>query len=203
MMLIEETPDAIAKFVFYVVMACWTLFAATFWLRKHPRAGEVTRRDRTATFAILIQAVAGGSLGFRHLQRTYFSPILPMPKLAELLLAVVTVAGAVLSVWLVNAAVRRLGKQWAVEARLVEGHKLITDGPYSLVRNPIYTGMFGMLVATGLAVGRWSTLLMSILLYILGTYVRIRIEERLLRGHFGNEFDEYTRRVPAVIPGVW
>ena len=73
--------------------------------------------------------------GFRPLQRTYFSPILPMPKAAELLLAVLTVASAVFSVWLVNAAVRRLGKQWAVAARLVEGHKLITDGPYGLVRN--------------------------------------------------------------------
>ena len=202
-MLIEETPDAIAKFVFYAVMACWTLFAATFWLRKRPSKGEVTRRDWTATFSILIQAVAGGLLGFRPLQRTYFSPILPMPKAAELLLAVLTVASAVFSVWLVNASVRRLGKQWAVAARLVEGHKLITDGPYGLVRNPIYAGMFGMLIATGLAVGRWSTLLIAILVFALGTYIRIRIEERLLRGHFGNEFDEYTRRVPAVIPGVW
>jgi protein-S-isoprenylcysteine O-methyltransferase Ste14 len=203
MMLIEETPDAIAKFVFYGVMACWTLFAATFWLRKRPPAGEVTRRDWTATVSILIQAVAGGSLGLRSLQRTYFSPIFPMPKAAELLLAVLTVASAVLSVWLVNAAVRRLGKQWAVAARLVEGHKLITDGPYRLVRNPIYTGMFGMLIATGLAVSRWNTLLIAILVFALGTYMRIRIEERLLRGHFGNEFDEYARKVPAVIPGVW
>jgi protein-S-isoprenylcysteine O-methyltransferase Ste14 len=172
-------------------------------LRKHPPAGEVTRRDWTATFSILIQAVAGGMLGLRPLQRTYFSPILPMPRAAELLLAVLAVASAVFSVWLVNAAVRRLGKQWAVAARLVEGHKLITDGPYSLVRNPIYTGMFGMLIATGLAVGRWGTLLVAILVFALGTYLRIRIEERLLRGHFGNEFDEYRRKVPAVIPGLW
>jgi len=31
----------------------------------------------------------------------------------------------------------------------------------------------------------------------------VRVEEQLLRGHFGGEFDEYTRRVPAVIPGIW
>jgi protein-S-isoprenylcysteine O-methyltransferase Ste14 len=202
-MIIEETPDPIAKFVFYAVMGCWTLFAVTFLLRKRPSAGHVTRRDWTATFPILIQAAAGGLLGFRPLQRTYFSPILPMPKAAELLLAVLTVTSAVLSVWLVNVAVRRLGKQWAVSARLVESHKLITDGPYHLVRNPIYTGMSGMLIATGLAVGRWSTLLMAILVFAVGTYLRVRIEERLLRGHFGSEFDEYTRRVPAVIPGIW
>src|SRR5882672_2568082 len=174
MMLIEETPDVIAKFVFYTVMSCWTLFAATFWLRKRPSAGEVTRRDWTATFSILIQAVAGGMLGLRPLQRTYFSPIFPMPKAAELLLAILTVASAVLSVWLVNAAVRHLGKQWAVAARLVEGHKLITDGPYRLVRNPIYTGMFGMLLATGLAVSHWVGLLIATVVYASGTVIRVR-----------------------------
>jgi protein-S-isoprenylcysteine O-methyltransferase Ste14 len=63
--------------------------------------------------------------------------------------------------------------------------------------------MFGMLVATGLAVSRWSTLLVAIVIFLAGTYVRVRIEERLLRGQFGSEFDEYTRRVPAVIPGIW
>jgi len=36
--------------------------------------------------------------------------------------------------------------------RVLEGHKLITLGPYNVVRNPIYTGMFGMLMATGLAI---------------------------------------------------
>jgi protein-S-isoprenylcysteine O-methyltransferase Ste14 len=202
-MVTGEIPDPIAKFVFYAVVVCWFLFAATFWLRVRPPKGQVTRRDWTAAFPIVIQAVAYGLLWFRPLQRKYFSPILPMPKAAELMLAVLTVAIAGASVWLVNAAVRRLGKQWAVAARLVEGHKLITDGPYRLVRNPIYTGMFGMLVATGLAVSRWSTLLVAIVIFLAGTYVRVRIEERLLRGQFGSEFDEYTRRVPAVIPGIW
>jgi protein-S-isoprenylcysteine O-methyltransferase Ste14 len=117
--------------------------------------------------------------------------------------AALTLAIAVASVWMVNAAVRFLGKQWAVAARLVEGHKLVTDGPYRLVRNPIYTGMFGMMVATGLAVTQWQGLLAAIFVFLLGTYLRVRVEERLLRGQFGSEFDEYKRRVPAVIPGIW
>ena len=199
----EQTPDAIAKFVFYAVMACWMLFAVTFVLRKRPPAGQVTRRDWTAFFPIMIQVAGASFLWFRPLQRTQFSPIVPMPRAAELVLAVLTVACAVFSVWLVNAAVRRLGKQWAVSARLVEGHKLITDGPYGLVRNPIYTGIFGMLIATGLAVSRGGPLLIAIFVFAAGTYLRVRIEERLLRGQFGAEFDEYTRRVPAVIPGIW
>jgi protein-S-isoprenylcysteine O-methyltransferase Ste14 len=198
-----ETPDAIARCVFYAVIACWFLFAVTFWLRKRPPKGPETHRDRMAMVGILIQSVAYFMVWFYPLQRKLFSPIVPMPKSPELVLAVLTVAIAGVSVWLVNAAVRRLGKQWAVAARLVEGHKLITDGPYRFVRNPIYTGMFGMLLATGLAVTRWSALLAAILVFVGGTYIRVRSEERLLRGQFGSEFDEYARRVPALIPGIY
>ncbi|MBO0858757.1 MAG: hypothetical protein J2P21_09870 [Chloracidobacterium sp.] len=32
---------------------------------------------------------------------------------------------------------------------MVEGHALIIEGPYRFVRHPIYTGLFGMLLATG------------------------------------------------------
>lgn len=117
--------------------------------------------------------------------------------------ATLTIAIAVASVWLVNAAARRLGKQWALAARLVEDHTLIEDGPYGWVRNPIYLGMLGMLVATGLVTREWMLLLLGSLLFVFGTHIRIRSEERLLRGTFGAEFEAYERRVAALIPGIY
>jgi protein-S-isoprenylcysteine O-methyltransferase Ste14 len=63
--------------------------------------------------------------------------------------------------------------------------------------------MFGMLLATGLAAGRWIPLLVAIVLFTAGTYIRIRSEERLLRQAFGSEFEEYARKVPALIPGIY
>ena len=199
----EPAPDAIAKFVFYSVMACWMLFAVTFLLRKRSSAGQVTRRDWRAMLGLLIQSVGFFIIWARPLKRPEFSPLFVMPRAAELAVAALTVAIALFSVWLVNSAVRVLGKQWALAARLVEGHNLVTDGPYRLVRNPIYAGMLGMLVATGMAVTQWPALLAAIAVFAAGTYLRVRVEERLLRGQFGAEFDEYTRRVPAVIPGIW
>jgi len=99
--------------------------------------------------------------------------------------------------------VRTLGKQWALAARLVEGHKLITVGPYAYVRNPIYTGMLGILIATGLAMEHWIALIAAIVFFAVGTVIRVRSEEKLLRGAFGEEFEEYARRVPAVLPGIY
>jgi protein-S-isoprenylcysteine O-methyltransferase Ste14 len=106
-------------------------------------------------------------------------------------------------VWLIASAVSTLGKQWAFAARLVEGHKLITEGPYAFVRNPIYAGMLGMLVATGLAMEHWTALDVAVVLFAVGLVIRVRSEEKLLRAAFGKEFEDYAKRVPAVLPGIF
>jgi len=113
---------------------------------------------------------------------------------------VLTMVLAAFSVWFCSASIRTLGEQWSLAARVVEGHKLVTKGPYSIVRNPIYTGMFGMLLATGLAVSHWIGLMIAIVIFAIGTFIRVRSEERLLREMFGPEFEAYARKVPAVIP---
>jgi len=61
------------------------------------------------------------------------------------------------------AAVQRLGKQWSIAARVTEDHELVTEGPYRIVRNPIYTGMFGMMVATAI-VGTLAALALGLLI---------------------------------------
>ena len=78
-----------------------------------------------------------------------------------------TISLAAASGWLLESAVRTLGKQWAVAARLVEGHKLITAGPYAYVRNPIYTGMLGMLIATGLAMEHWIATIVAVIIFFI------------------------------------
>jgi protein-S-isoprenylcysteine O-methyltransferase Ste14 len=117
-------------------------------------------------------------------------------------LAAVTIVIAVASVWLCFESARTLGKQWALAARVIEGHELITSGPYARVRNPIYFAMFGMLLATGLALSRWPAVGVAILVFVLGTEIRIRSEERLLREAFEVQFDNYARKVPAIFPRI-
>ena len=192
-----------AKVAFYGVMACWWWFALTFWLRKRPPRARAAKRDLTSYFGMALQA-AGYFLvwNFTFLLHRG-SPIASEPEWLAWTMAALALAFGVFSAWFVNAAVRRLGKQWSLAARIVEGHDLIDDGPYGFVRNPIYTGMFGMLVATGLTISPVLPLLLACAIFLVGTYIRVRIEERLLREAFGPRFDEYARRVPAMIPGVW
>lgn len=199
----SETPHLAAYVAFYAIIVCWWIFGLTFWLRKTPPPAREKKRDRISLVGLLLQAAAYFIVWSFPLERGRFSVRSHRSPAAQWGWALLSVALAVASVWLVNSAARRLGKQWALAARLVEGHTLIQDGPYRFVRNPIYTGMFGMLLATGIAAGRWLPLLLATVLFALGTYIRIRAEERLLRSAFGREFEEYARKVPALIPGLY
>jgi protein-S-isoprenylcysteine O-methyltransferase Ste14 len=184
----------------YFLMACWAAFTAIFLIRKktHVASTEV-RRDRRASLPIALQGVAFAIVWMfrRHPGTSLITPALTAYlDFFACALAVATV------IW-VLISVRTLGKQWTIAARLVEGHKLVTQGPYSLVRNPIYTGMFGMLLATGVVLTRWPAFAAAIVLFLATTMWRIRIEEGLLRGQFGVEFEQYCKRVPAaLLPGL-
>ena len=185
---------------FGVVMTSWFVFAGVFlvFLGKKPPSAPDSKRERTSIIGIALQGLGYAVVWSVH--RQPFTPFVPLGRFFEIASAVLTMALAIGSVWFVSIAVRTLGKQWSLAARVLEGHKLITSGPYSVVRNPIYTGMFGMLLATGLAICHWVGLLTAVIVFAIGTAVRVHSEEKLLRGAFGEEFEAYARKVPAVVP---
>ena len=202
-MIISGTLDLAQKLAFYGVIICWWLFALTFWLKKRPPKVTEAKRDWNSLLGLVVQSIAYFLVWFDPMRRKTLAPERVQSPLVEWGLALLAVAIAIGSVLLVHSAARQLGKQWALAARLIEGHDLIQDGPYRFVRNPIYTGMFGMLLATGLAICQWNQLAIAIVVFFAGTYIRIQSEERLLRQAFGAEFDAYKKRVPALIPGVY
>lgn len=194
-------PVALHAPTYYAVAAAWAAFGLSLVLRPRPPAQVDRHSDRKGLWGLAVQGV--GFAIVWSVRRPSGSPFveLPLPVLAGLsALAVVLAWGSVLlALW----AVRTLGRQWALAARLVDGHELVTAGPYRLVRNPIYTGMLGMLVATGLAVSRPAGLVVGVAIYWGGTVVRVRAEERLLRRAFGEAWADWARRTAALVPGIW
>ncbi len=183
------------------VTAAWCVFALIFLLRKKPPAGgPPAKRDPAARWGIMLQAVSYAMVWYSRARRFGSRPILDLPLSGEIAIALITMAIASGSVWLLLTAVRTLGRQWAVQAQVIEGHRLIVEGPYRWIRNPIYTGMLGMLIATGLAFATWPMLLGAVLIHLLGFTIRVRAEEKLLLAQFGREFEQYKRRVPVLLP---
>lgn len=80
------------------------------------------------------------------------------------------------------------------------GSALITSGPFSWVRNPLYVGnffiTFGMSVFSGVP---WLMLL-TVLAFAFQYYCIVKYEEKLLVERFGAEYQQYMQRVPAWLP---
>jgi protein-S-isoprenylcysteine O-methyltransferase Ste14 len=98
------------------------------------------------------------------------------------------------------SAVEHLGRQFRVNAGLYDDHELVRTGAYSLVRHPIYASLFAMLGATLCLLTPWQWAFLSIAVFIAGTEIRVRAEDRLLASRFGAQFTAYRREVPAYIP---
>jgi protein-S-isoprenylcysteine O-methyltransferase Ste14 len=197
------SPTPLALAMLGGVILCWIFFAGIFLLRKSPPKAPDAKRDKRASVGIFLQMIGYFLVFFQAPHQPFLPPVAALSGIAGILFAFFTVGIAAASGWLIAASVGTLGMQWAMRARLVEDHKLITVGPYAYIRNPIYTGMFGMLIATGLATEHWIALLIAIVVFGVGLVIRVRVEEKLLRDRFGTKFDEYAKRVPAVIPGIY
>ncbi len=98
-------------------------------------------------------------------------------------------------------AIGSLGRMWC--SVYIAGYKdrvLITQGPYSICRNPLYFfSTFGAL-GVGFCTETLAFPLALLLVMVLYYPLVIRKEEQRLREHFGSDFDEYAKRVPAIFP---
>jgi protein-S-isoprenylcysteine O-methyltransferase Ste14 len=80
--------------------------------------------------------------------------------------------------------------------------RVISDGPYRIVRHPMYAGALLMFVGTPLLLGSWWGVLV-VPLAIVGIGFRAVGEERMLCGELAG-YEEYTRRVRyRMVPGFW
>ena len=109
--------------------------------------------------------------------------------------AILTAAGLMFSVW----ARVHLGRYWSGYVTLKEGHRLIRTGPYRLARHPIYTGFLTGVLGAALAAGTGDAIVGFIVIAV-GIVLKLRREEALLTGEFGDEYVRFRREVPALVP---
>ena len=181
------------------VFGLWFVFTGMFFVRKKPATSPDAIRAPKSWIAFGLQGL-GFAVAWAVRRRPFFSPIVENQFALNIALEILAVLLAAVSVWLAVAGIKELGRQWSLQARLIEGHKLITSGIYSVVRHPIYTAMLGMLLATSLVVSHWIGLIAAVIVFYIGTKIRTNIEEGLLRDAFGEEFATWKAKVPGLIP---
>lgn len=160
-------------------------------------ASAGVQRDRWSIIGIALQGAGIGlaTVGRVDSSRAITDPVTIFGTLATLLLGL---AAALLFA----RSAAALGANWSLVARTSDDHQLIRSGPFARVRHPIYTAMALFACAIGIGLGHYAQLLVALPVHLLGTLIRVRIEERLLRLRFGAAYDDYARTTPALVPRV-
>ena len=78
----------------------------------------------------------------------------------------------------------------------------VTEGPYRIVRHPMYLGALAMFASTGLVFGSWATLAIGVVLALLFVWRTAR-EDRFLMGELPGYREFALRTRYRLIPGVW
>jgi protein-S-isoprenylcysteine O-methyltransferase Ste14 len=85
-------------------------------------------------------------------------------------------------------------------AQLYSEHRLITRGPYSFVRHPMYLGVLAAALGGLLIYRTWTALF--VIATFLSLFRRAQREERVLAAEFDEQWQEYCQQVPGWIPRI-
>jgi protein-S-isoprenylcysteine O-methyltransferase Ste14 len=104
-------------------------------------------------------------------------------------------------VGMVFVGIASLGRMWC--SLYIAGYKddqLVTKGPYSLCRNPLY--FFSLIGAVGIGLATETITFPIVISALFALYYPfvIRSEERRLKQLFGTAFGDYSIRVPRFFP---
>lgn len=186
-------------FYHYLFLALW-LSWATYWWVSSRNAKQTVRRESLPSRLSHIGPLALAAL-------LLSVPHMPIPGVGERFVAHaswildiavgLTAMGLLFTVW----ARRYIGPNWSATVTIKRDHELVTGGPYALVRHPIYTGLLLAFAGSALAVGEWRGVL-AVAVASIALWRKLRLEERWMRQQFGAVYQDYSRRVAALIPFV-
>ena len=116
------------------------------------------------------------------------------------LMGAIGVVFCALGIGLAILARVHLGRNWGMPMSMKENPELVTTGPYTSVRHPIYTGM--LLAMLGSAIGESVFWVLPLLLF--GGYFvySARREEALMSELFPEQYPAYMKRTKMLVPFV-
>ncbi|MGZ8843147.1 MAG: methyltransferase family protein [Pyrinomonadaceae bacterium] len=194
--------------IFFAHWGFWGAFGLTRVIlrsldRKDSRAADTaptSQKENTAPFSRALLALHAVAFGLMYFGIGYavipgrVPRWFPGQRVAGTL---VIAAGAALVIWALAYF-----RSWRVRATVDKGHELATGGPFRILRHPIYMGL--NLLALGTAIWVPTAIVWAaFLLMVMGSDLRARAEETLLRQAFGPAYNQYCARTRRFIPRVY
>jgi len=155
--------------------------------------GEVkARSDKGSRLAIWLGLFVSITIAFNF----GANGITPLPESFFIIGVVLMVVGIVFRQW----AILVLGRFFSTRVTIMSGHRMVTNGPYRLIRHPAYTGSLLTIIGLGLAARTWTGTLIIVALSGLVYNYRINVEEKALKTEFGQEYVDYVAKTKRLIP---
>lgn len=121
---------------------------------------------------------------------------LPLPWWLRLIGIFIAVAALIFFIWIH----KHLGPYFSPELRITDKHMLITTGPYTVIRHPMYTAFYLLHIAAFLMTANWFIGVSWLCGLTVVIILRINREEKMMLDTFGNQYLEYMHRTGKFIP---
>jgi protein-S-isoprenylcysteine O-methyltransferase Ste14 len=183
-----------------ITSVCWMVFWI-YWSFGAPRKGP-SKRKVARTFTVLNTGLL--YLGFLLVLSGRSVPgslgLLFVPQAISIYVTgtVFAIIGVAFAIW----SRQSLRHNWSGEVAIMEGQQFMRNGPYAIVRHPIYAGMLLALLGTALVSSTVGSLL-GFVLAILSLWQKASIEEQFLIVEFGEQYANYQRDVKFLIPFIY
>jgi protein-S-isoprenylcysteine O-methyltransferase Ste14 len=181
--------------IFYVVYFTWVLseFVGAGLLPKlRQKAGVASESDRGSRTAIFAGVFIAIFIGFWFA----YSGVALLPGYFFYVGIALMLLGIAIRQW----AIVTLGRFFSLSVRIAEDHKVVSNGPYRLVRHPSYTGALITFIGVALALESWGALIVIFVMFGLVYGYRISVEEKTLQTQLGDEYRSYMKKTKRLIP---
>lgn len=189
-------PELLFHFkILFLMIACVTLLYTQPPLSLK-EAGETRDTDKNSVFAILIstsmaQLTAVTEWAYFREQSEH---IIPTAIGISML-----VSGSLFRIW----SIQTLGRFFTATVQIKEKHRIITRGPYSIVRHPSYLGAYIAIVGGAIFLQSVFGFIVAMVAMAVAYKLRITAEEETLTKAFGKDYLAYKTQTSKMIPFVW
>jgi protein-S-isoprenylcysteine O-methyltransferase Ste14 len=135
--------------------------------------------------------------------KVYRLEIIHNPIIKWITIILLLIIGLVYGIWSVIIQ-NTIGKGGPVEIGNIEISpktiNLVVSGPYRNTRNPMLFGTFLIYLAFGLFINSITAIVLICSIFVFMLTVVVKMEEKRLLKDFGNQYEEYRKKVSMFIP---
>lgn len=108
-----------------------------------------------------------------------------------------------IALWVFRRSHKELGRNWSITLEIRDKHRLVTSGPYGLVRHPMYTSFLLLALSQALLLSNYLVGPAGLFGFAILFFLRVKKEERMMTENFGSQYQDYMQRTKRIIPYIY